>query len=297
MDPDDASRDWIHLLWEGLISEAHDLECAWPDWLDRPALGRITVSSPELLKPFDQLNTGKPYTEQIKPFNFLLSAHVASFGHPVGGDPAHFHLIAPYESDPRKWHKLKWVDRYSGKPYRISISDEEALYGGNVVRIKTYHDVLTEYRIHPEAKSLGPDGKVCGRQTVGLLQRRPVMRGTLTYVGKESNRLEEVEAGLVHDPEEVYTEYVDLCEDAWRTKVLPILKQMPRRLLAERTGLSERQIRAIRNGHAMPHPHHRAILIHAAESIASTQRTAAGKSTGLMRYRPVEGMGRNRSGA
>jgi hypothetical protein len=29
----------------------------------------------------------------------------------------------------------------------------------------------------------------------------------ITHVGKELNRLEEVEAGLVHDPDEVYTEY------------------------------------------------------------------------------------------
>jgi hypothetical protein len=41
-------------------------------------------------------------------------------------------------------------------------------------------------------------------------------------------------------------------EDPWRTIVLPVLKQMPLRILAEQTGLSERQMKAIRNGHAMP---------------------------------------------
>jgi hypothetical protein len=296
MDPEDKSRDWISLLWEGLISEAHDREYAWPSWLDRSALGRITVSSSDLLTPFEQLNRGKSYAEQIKPFNFLLSAHIAPLGHPVSVDPTHFHLIAPYASDPRKWHKLAWVDRYSGQPYRITTSEEAALYGGNAVRVKTYHDVLAEYRTHPEPKSLGPDREVCGRQTVGLLQRRPVTRGTVTYVGKESNRLEEVEAGLVHDPEEVYTEYIDLHEDVWRTRVLPVLKQMPRRVLIEATGLSRSQVTAIRNGHAMPRTHHRAILIRSAENFASTQRTAAGQSTGLTRSQPGEGRRRPRSG-
>jgi hypothetical protein len=231
----------------------------WPNWLDRPALSRITISSPELLKPFEQLNKGKPYAEQIKPFNFLLSAQVAPLGYPACVDPAHFHLIAPYESDPRRWHKLKWADRYSSKPYVITTS-AAALYGGNTVRVKTYRDVVAEYGTHPEAKSLGPDGKVCGRQTVGLLQRRPVTRGSLTWLGKESNRLEEVEAGLVHDPEEVYTEYADPREDLWQTTVLPVLRQMPLRVLAEQAGLSERQVRAIRNGHAMPREKHRQAL-------------------------------------
>jgi hypothetical protein len=72
--------------------------------------------------------------------------------------------------------------------------------------VKTYCEVLAEYGAHPEAKSLGPGREVCGRQTMGLLQRRPVTRGSLTYWGKESNKLKEVEAGLVHDPEEVDTE-------------------------------------------------------------------------------------------
>jgi hypothetical protein len=240
------------------------------------------------------LNKSKPYADQIKPFNFLLSAQVAPLGFPEGVDPAHFHLIAPYESDPRKWHKLRWVDRYSGKPYRITTSDEAALYGGNVVRVKTYREVLAEYRTHPEAKSLGPDGAVCGRQTVGLLQRRLVARGTLTYVGKESNKLEEVEAGLIHDPEEVYTEYADPREDPWRTIVLPVLKQMPRRALMEATGLSRSQVTAIRNGHAMPRLHHRAVLIRAAEHFSSTQRTAAGQRTDLTRSQPIEGRERRR---
>jgi hypothetical protein len=32
----------------------------------------------------------------------------------------------------------------------------------------------------------------------------------LTYVGKESNKLEEVETGLEHDPDGVYTENISI---------------------------------------------------------------------------------------
>lgn len=34
---------------------------------------------------------------------------------------------------------------------------------------------------------------------IGLLQRRHVSVGQIIYIGRESNQLEEVEAGTVHD--------------------------------------------------------------------------------------------------
>jgi len=43
----------------------------------------------------------------------------------------------------------------------------------------------------------------CGKRTIGLLQRRPVVLGELVHIGKETNRMEEVEQGLVHDWDEV----------------------------------------------------------------------------------------------
>ena len=43
----------------------------------------------------------------------------------------------------------------------------------------------------------------CGKRAVGLLQRRPVILSELVHIDKETNRLEEVEQGLVHDWDEV----------------------------------------------------------------------------------------------
>jgi hypothetical protein len=57
------------------------------------------------------------------------------------------------------------------------------------VQVKSIRDVILEYRVHPEPKSLGPDGRPCGRATIGLLQRRPVRVGAIVYIGKESNAL------------------------------------------------------------------------------------------------------------
>ena len=62
-----------------------------PAWLDRPALTRVTASSPTVLHWFAGLNAGKPYAEQIKPANFLLLAH------PNPLDPTGALPIAPYD--------------------------------------------------------------------------------------------------------------------------------------------------------------------------------------------------------
>jgi hypothetical protein len=147
-----------------------------------------------------------------------------------------------------------------------------------VPEVKTYRDVLAEYRVHPEAKSLSSDGRPCDRRTVGLLRRRPVTAAYVTHVGKESNRLEEVEAGLVHDPDEVYTEYHDPAHDPWHTLVVPILKQMPRALLQERTGLDRSTITRLRNGHTTPRPEHHDALTRAAGDFARERVRQAGEA-------------------
>src|SRR2546426_3540224 len=42
---------------------------------------------------------------------------------------------------------------------------------------------------HPEAKSLGPDGKPCTADTRGLLQRAHITAGSPRYVGKETSSM------------------------------------------------------------------------------------------------------------
>lgn len=108
--------------------------------------------------------------------------------------------------------------------------------------------MLLEYEFHPEAKYADPTGKSCSRQTVGLLARRLVAVEAITYVGKESNRLEEVEEQSLTDASDVYTAYPDPRRDDWATKILPNLKAMPMRELTELSGMSRAALKAIRAG-------------------------------------------------
>ena len=246
-DPTSEDRSWIAQAWLGIVRRSLGLPTQRLPYADRVALSQITVSSPEVLRPLANFNAGKPYSEQIKPFNFILSCHVAPLGHPIGADPERFHLIAPYEKDPRKWLALPWIDQYSGKQYRISTT--LATSTRQVARVKSYGDVLEEYEFHEEAKCADASGAPCGKQTVGLLQRRHVtIEWPPRFIGKESNKLEKVTEGSLPDAGDVYTEYRDPRRDEWATLILPRLKSFPMSELMERTGLSRRALQMIRAG-------------------------------------------------
>jgi hypothetical protein len=60
-----------------------------------------------------------------------------------------------------------------------------------------------------------------------LLQRRHIRIGDIEAIGKESNSLEDVEAGLVHDEDNIYTSYPDPHRIVWATTILPAVKRAP----------------------------------------------------------------------
>jgi hypothetical protein len=49
-------------------------------------------------------------------------------------------------------------------------------------------DVVSQYRRHPLAESLAPDGSACKPDTRGLLRRTPVTAAGFRYIGKETDR-------------------------------------------------------------------------------------------------------------
>jgi hypothetical protein len=251
IDPESEDREWIAQVWLRLVSKALNLPCPKLRFENIPAVGRITVSSPAVMKPLTNLNSGKAYPDRIKPFSFLLSCHLRPFGHPVGADPERFHLIGRYELDSRKWLEQEWIDLYSGKTYRISTTDHHG--NRRTARVKTYGDVVTDYEFHPESKCADADGKPCGKQTVGLLQRRHIRIDLIKNIGKESNNLEMVGSGLIHSEQNLYTEYPDPRRDEWRTRIVPALKKVTLRHLQKLSGRSRRMLIKARRGHARPH--------------------------------------------
>jgi hypothetical protein len=260
-DPENEDREWIAEVWLSMIKRSLGTPAQPVHFQNLPAAGRITVSSPALMRPLENLNAGKQYCDRVKPFNFLLSCHVKQFGHPIGSDPTRFHLIGPYNSDSRKWLNIEWIDQYSGKPYRITTAG----YHGNrqTARVKTYGEVLREYEYHPESKCADKDGNRCNKQTTGLLQRRHIKIDLIKYIGKESNSLEDVDSGLIHSADNVYTEYIDLKRDEWSTKIVPVLQRTALSKLIKLTGKSRRMLIDARTGKRRPHPKSQELIVSA----------------------------------
>jgi hypothetical protein len=256
LSPDTDRRDkeanprWIDDSWHWILDVHNASDAALPEWADRPALSRITVSSPPLLRPFTRWNTGRPWAEQITPFNFLLIATCDPFGHPPEVDPARFLLIAPYDNHPERWTGLDWRDRYDpdGPSYRIT-TDRNAPPAAHLAGVQSYADVLHQYRMHPEHKFNGPDGQPCRRNTAGVLQRRAVhLAGMPRLIGKEANNLDDVLNGLITNLDDVLNQYNDPLSDDFHRLVMPVLDRYSGRELAKLVGTDRRTIDRIRDG-------------------------------------------------
>jgi hypothetical protein len=267
--PEASDRNWTAAVWDVMVRKSLGLRVKELKFAHLPAIGRITVSSPALMKCFESLNAGKPYPEQIKPFNFLQTCHVSPFGHPVGVEPERFHLITPFDPDPRKWLAMEWIDQYTGKRFRITTSGHCG--SRRTVRIKTCGDIAAEYEFHPESKCADASGNPCDRQTTGLLGRRHIKIDQIKCIGKESNSLENMDAGLVHSEKNAYTEYVDPKRDEWTTKIQPLLKKLPLRLLIKRCKdhISRRAIIDLREGRSRPHRKNRELLASIVQKLSS----------------------------
>jgi len=264
-DPDADDREWTAQVWLNIIRRTENLPETGIGFESLPAVGQLTISSPPLLDPFAAMNRRKRYRNQVKPFNFLSTCHVRPFGHPFGADAEHFQLIAPYEKDSRRWLKIPWIDRYSTKTYGISVAGDHG--NRTTARVKTYGEIIEDYAYHPESKCADANGQPSGKQTVGLLRRRHVRIDSIAAIGKESNSLEEVEAGVVHDEQNVYTEYVDRRRDYWSNKVVPALMKLGLTQWERESGKSRRILIDARRGRRRPHRRNQQLLISIAQKL------------------------------
>lgn len=267
-DPEASDRNWTGAVWDLIVRRSLGLKVRNLKFAHLPAIGRTTVSTPTLMKCLESLNAGKPYSDQIKPFNFLQTCHVNPFGHPNGVNAEKFHLISPYDPDPRKWLEKEWIDQHTGKRFRITTRGHCG--SQQTARVKTYGDVVTEYEFHPEAKCADGSGEACQRQTIGLLQRRHVKIDQIKCIGKESNSLEDVDAGLLHSEKNAYTEYVDPKRDEWTTKIQPALKKVSLSVLVRECGerLSRRELIELRAGRSRPHRKTQELLVQVLKDLA-----------------------------
>ena len=183
-------RRWQHDLWYKIVEAAlagqpDNVSLDWHPAFQKPAAIRYAATSPPLLNWMARWNRQKPYTEQIRPFGFLLGflPRTGLLGansqtlvdSPRRGRPAKTETlapIAPYHSDPTK-ALLKVFDRLTDKPVRPE-------------QLKTYAEVLGQYHLSPEHKFANGDHLDRGRT-----ERRHVVATGFVWIGKEANQVGE----------------------------------------------------------------------------------------------------------
>ena len=154
VDPDSEKRDWIEQTWRTILREHIGLPVEKAGWLTLPALTRLTVSSPLLWQPFERNERELPYSERVKPFNFLLAAHVAEGGFPMGAETTKFFLVAPYTADQSLWLSLPWrnIHVHSGHTYPATTDPDRRLHHPDYALLDTYETVLVAFRLHSEPR-------------------------------------------------------------------------------------------------------------------------------------------------
>jgi hypothetical protein len=138
-----------------------------------------------VLNWFKRYNERRPYAEQVKPFNFLLTFFTRRPEDLASEDPTHefdpklgeIRPVAPYEKESEKALR------------RIFDRNSENMDPVPPKWLRTVADVLRDYHRQPEYKFLGG-----GWNEEGILRRRHILVDTIEDIGKESDGWEEDEA-------------------------------------------------------------------------------------------------------
>ncbi len=171
---------WIFEAWDWIMRGVLGLPRAKPRWFDLPVMMKLTLSTPH--HALRHLAKG-PLT---RPNNFMMIPQVCRFGCPANADPDKFTLITPFSSERDQWMRSKCINIHDSQSPVYQLTDD---YDGRRALVKNFFMLLDSYQNHPEAKSLGPNGKPCEFDTRGLLQRAHIIANwPPVYIGKESDR-------------------------------------------------------------------------------------------------------------
>ena len=91
---DSGVRLWEEDVWKQIISAAlgntpREVDYAFRREMLKPARSRYGATRPAVLDWFKRYNEGRPYAEQVKPFNFLLTFFARRQEDLATDDPTH----------------------------------------------------------------------------------------------------------------------------------------------------------------------------------------------------------------
>jgi len=134
-----------------------------PAWLRLPVMMKLTLSTPH--HALRNLAKG-PLT---RPNNFMMIPQISRFGYPEGVDPNSCTFITSFSSEREQWVNSKCINVHDPQSPVYELTNE---YDGRRAVPKNFFMLLESYQNHPEAKSLGPDGRPCEIDTRGFIAAR-----------------------------------------------------------------------------------------------------------------------------
>ena len=179
-DQDSSYPRWVAEAWDRMLADyfrtSRDPGNALVEgglWFeDIPAVMRVRVTTPSVLRALRKRDP-----EAAKPYNFALLPILIEA-------PSNCTLIAPFNKDPETWTTQEYTEIHSGKAVRLF-----KRFKGKELVPQTLRGVLWRHFLHPEDKSLAPDGQRCNPYTRGLLIRRPIQAmNPFQFIGKEIER-------------------------------------------------------------------------------------------------------------
>jgi hypothetical protein len=171
---------WIFEAWDWIMRGVLGMKRTQPAWFDLPVMMKLTLSTPH--HALHNLAKG-PLT---RPHNFMMLPQISRFGCPPNVDPDKFTLITSFSSERDQWMRSKCINVHDPQSPIYELTNE---YDGRRAVPKNFSMLLDSYQKHPEAKSLGPDGRPCEFDTRGLLGRAHIVANwPPIYIGKESDR-------------------------------------------------------------------------------------------------------------
>lgn len=226
--------DWMETAWQYVL-RLDNVPCdgSEPDWLDRPAMMKIPVSSPAVLGRLKGF---------CKPFDFVLAPILRSDKLDPDERAEKPILITRFNRHSDEWLDATYYDVRTGKKCSITTGDRTK----NRIPVKTYREILHQYLYHPECKFAGPDGHPCDPWTRGLLQRRHIAAADLNCCGKEQKR--KLEQGPVDHELDFKCKVYENGRVAADPEMLQQLAGFSEREIANGTGLHRKPIRAFRHG-------------------------------------------------
>jgi hypothetical protein len=224
---------WIDQFWESVLqNEGISFSGLSPEWLDRPAMMKIPVSSPAVLGRLKNF---------VKPYDFVLAPIINDDDLDEQAEKPIF--ITRFTKNSAEWLDATYYNVRTGQPIRITAAKGTSR---KAVPVKSYRHILNTYINNPEAKFLGPGGNQCNLHTRGILQRDHVIARLHRYCGKEFKR--KLEQGPVDHETNFKCKVYGNGRIVADPETLRQLEGFTERQIANGTGLHRKPIRLFKHG-------------------------------------------------